>query len=47
MQTLNQALRQLVKDRLVNFETALVHASNPQELAQLLGRDGAIAAASL
>lgn len=46
MQILNQALRELVRADLVTFETALAHTSNPQELAQLLGRNG-VAAASL
>jgi twitching motility protein PilT len=44
MQTLNQALRHLVKERVVTYEEALAHTSNPQELAQLMGRDGAAAA---
>lgn len=46
MQILNQALRELVRADLVTFEAALAHTSNPQELAQLLGRNG-VAAASL
>lgn len=44
MQTLNQALRQLVKQHLVSYEVALAQSSNPQELAQLCGRDGLAAA---
>ena len=39
MQTLNQALRQLIKERVITFETALAHTSSPQELTQLLGRE--------
>ncbi len=45
MQTLNQALRHLVKERLVAFEVAMAHSSNPQELAQLCGRDSLASAA--
>lgn len=45
MQTLNQALRQLVRQDLVSFELAMAHSSNPQELAQLCGRDGLAPAA--
>jgi len=45
MQTLNQSLRQLVKQHLVTYEVAMAHSSNPQELAQLCGRDGLAAAA--
>ncbi len=45
MQTLNQALRNLIKTGLVTFETALAHTSNPQELASLCGQG--LAAASL
>ena len=46
MQTLNQALRDLVRNGIVSFETALAHSSSPQELAALCGREG-VAAASL
>jgi twitching motility protein PilT len=45
MQTLNQGLRELVKNQMVSFETALAHSSNPQELAQLCGREGVSSAA--
>ena len=45
MQTLNQGLRELVKNQMVSFETALAHSSNPQELAQLCGREGVASAA--
>ncbi|MBI3997885.1 MAG: type IV pilus twitching motility protein PilT [Armatimonadetes bacterium] len=44
MQTLNQALRDLVKADLVTFEEAMAHSSNPQELAQLCGREAAAVA---
>lgn len=44
MQTLNQALRELVRAGTVSFETALAHSSNPQELGALCGREGAVAA---
>jgi len=47
MQTLNQALRQLIRDRSITFETALAHTSSPQELAQLMGREANSAVASL
>jgi twitching motility protein PilT len=45
MQTLNQALRDLVKTEMIAFEVAMAHSSNPAELAQLLGRAGVAAAA--
>jgi twitching motility protein PilT len=45
MQTLNQALRVLVREHTVAYEEALAHTSHPQELAQLLGREGLAAAA--
>ncbi|MDQ7858761.1 MAG: type IV pilus twitching motility protein PilT [Armatimonadota bacterium] len=45
MQSLNQALRQLVRERRVSFEDALAHTSNPAELAQFCGREAASAAA--
>jgi twitching motility protein PilT len=47
MQTLNQALRVLVKDHHVTFEEALAHTSSPQELAQLCNREGMASAAAL
>jgi twitching motility protein PilT len=47
MQTLNQALRVLVREHHVTFEQALAHTSNPQELAQLCNREGMAAAAAL
>jgi twitching motility protein PilT len=46
MQTLNQALRDMVRADVVTLETALAHSSNPQELAALCGRPE-MAAASL
>jgi len=38
MQTLNQALRQLVDRRLITYEDAVSRSSHERELAQLLGR---------
>ena len=38
MQTLNQALRALVEQRLVTYDDAAGHSPNEKELAQLLGR---------
>ncbi|MDR7523581.1 MAG: type IV pilus twitching motility protein PilT [Armatimonadota bacterium] len=46
MQTLNQALRRLVKEHIVEFEVALAHTSYPQELAQLCGREAGAAASA-
>ncbi|MGH2403504.1 MAG: type IV pilus twitching motility protein PilT [bacterium] len=43
MQTLNQALRDLVRAGAVTFDTALAHSSNPEELAALCGRERAAA----
>lgn len=42
MQTLNQALRQLVREGHVSFETACMYSSNPQELAHLCGREALV-----
>jgi len=40
MNTLNQALERLYQARLVGYDDALAASGNPQELRQLLRRDG-------
>jgi twitching motility protein PilT len=45
MHSLNQALRELVRSQTISLEVAMSHSSNTAELLQLLGREGAAAAA--
>jgi Tfp pilus assembly ATPase PilU len=45
MQTMNQALADLVKRRLISREDALNRSTLPDELTQLLGSEGAAAPA--
>jgi twitching motility protein PilT len=44
MQTMNQSLADLVRRRLITREEAMMRSTLPEELAQLLGSDGAAAA---